>query len=76
MTANRAASIRARLVASANSAKCKWLENAKLNALKEAARQGWTDVANRRYADVADDQLEDFIGQLGRRSAQLPHPPD
>ena len=45
-------------------------EDAKLNALKQAARQGWADVSAGRYADVADDQLEDFIGQLGCRAAQ------
>ena len=44
---------------------------AKLKALKQAARQGWTDVSAGRYADVADDQLEDFVGQLGRRGAGL-----
>lgn len=42
------------------------LEVAKLKALKQAARQGWADVAAGRYADVADEQLEDFIGQMGR----------
>lgn len=46
------------------------LEGAKMKALKQAARQGWVDVSAGRYADVADDQLEDFIGQLGRRAAQ------
>lgn len=46
------------------------LEGAKMKALKQAARQGWVDVSAERYADVADDQLEDFIGQLGRRAAQ------
>jgi antitoxin ParD1/3/4 len=45
-------------------------EDAKLKALKQAARQGWADVSSGRYADVADDQLEDFVGQLGRRAAQ------
>jgi len=45
-------------------------EDAKLKALKQAARQGWADVSARRYADVADDQLEDFVGQLGRRAAR------
>lgn len=45
-------------------------EAAKLEALKQAARQGWADVSAGRYADVADDQLEDFLGQLGRRAAQ------
>jgi antitoxin ParD1/3/4 len=45
-------------------------EDAKLEALKQAARLGWADVSAGRYADVADDQLEDFVGQLGRRAAQ------
>jgi antitoxin ParD1/3/4 len=45
-------------------------EDAKLEVLKQAARQGWADVSAGRYADVADDQLEDFVGQLGRRAAQ------
>ena len=46
------------------------LESAKLKALKQAARQGWADVSAGRYADVADDQLEDFIGQLGHRASR------
>ena len=46
------------------------MEQAKLKALKQAARQGWTDVAAGRYVDVAGDQLEDFMGQLGRRAAE------
>ncbi|MFZ2649702.1 MAG: type II toxin-antitoxin system ParD family antitoxin [Burkholderiaceae bacterium] len=46
------------------------IEQAKLKALKQAARQGWADVSAGRYADVADDRLEDFIGQLGRRAAR------
>ena len=41
------------------------LENAKLKALKQAARQGWADVSAGRYADVADDELQDFVGGLG-----------
>jgi antitoxin ParD1/3/4 len=45
-------------------------EEAKLKALKQAARQGWADVSAGRYADVGDDELEDFVGQLGRRAAQ------
>ena len=43
---------------------------AELKALKQAARQGWADVAAGRFADVADDQLEDFVGQLDRCAAQ------
>lgn len=50
-------------------------EDAKLKALRQAARQGWTDVSAGRYADVADGQLEDFVGQLGRRAAQAAKTP-
>jgi antitoxin ParD1/3/4 len=46
------------------------IEEAKLKALKQAAKQGWADVSAGRYTDVADDRLEDFIGQLGRRAAR------
>ncbi len=46
------------------------IEQAKLRALEQATRQAWTDIAATRYVDVADDQLEEFIGQLGRRAAQ------
>lgn len=46
------------------------LEETKRQALKQAARQGWADVAAGRYVDVADEQLEDFIGQMGLRAAQ------
>jgi antitoxin ParD1/3/4 len=41
----------------------------KLQALRAAAEQGWTDVAAGRYTDVADDGLDDFLGQLGARAA-------
>ncbi len=47
------------------------IEKAKLTALKQAARQGWADISAGRHADIADDQLEDFVGQLGRRAAHL-----
>lgn len=46
------------------------LEAAKLKLLKEAANKGWADIAAGRYTDLADDQLEDFIGQLGRQAAK------
>lgn len=46
------------------------LEEVKLKALKQAARHGWADVSAGRYTDVADDQLEDFVGQSGRRAAR------
>lgn len=42
------------------------IEEAKLQALKQATSQGWADVSAGRYADVADDRLEDFVEQLGR----------
>lgn len=45
-------------------------EAAKLAALQQAALQGWTDVAEGRYTDLADEQLDDFIGQLGQRAAR------
>ncbi len=47
---------------------------AKLRALRAAARQGWADVTGGRYDDVADDALEDFIGQLGVRAAGTVRP--
>ena len=46
------------------------IEQAKLTALKQAARQGWSDVSAGRYTDVADDELADFVGQLGLRAAR------
>mgnify|MGYP000861049497 CR=1 FL=1 len=45
------------------------LEAARLKALQEAADKGWADIAAGRYADVDDDRLEDFIGQLGQQAA-------
>lgn len=48
------------------------LESVKLESMRQAARHGFADVSAGRYADVADDQLEDFIGQLGHRTAQPP----
>jgi antitoxin ParD1/3/4 len=37
--------------------------------LQEAVRKGWADIAAGCYIDLADDQLEDFIGQLGLQAA-------
>jgi antitoxin ParD1/3/4 len=45
------------------------IEDAKLKALRQAARKGWQDIAAGHFTDVADEQLEDFIGQLGLQSA-------
>lgn len=44
------------------------LEVAKLKALQEATGQGWADIAAGRYTDIADDQLDDFISQLGQKA--------
>ena len=52
------------------------LEATKLKALRQATRQGWADVAAGRFSDVADPQLDDFVGQLGRRAAQRAKPTD
>ncbi len=46
------------------------MEAVKLKALGQAARKGWDDVASGRFTDVADEKLEDFIGQIGVRAAQ------
>lgn len=46
------------------------IEAAKLKALQQAAGKGWEDIAEGRYVDLADDQIEDFIGQLGLRAAR------
>lgn len=43
---------------------------AKLAALRDAAAKGWTDLAAGDYDDIADDSLDDFIGQLGARAAR------
>jgi len=45
------------------------LEAAKLKMLQDAADKGWADIAAGCYADLADDKLEDFIGQLGLQAA-------
>lgn len=43
-------------------------EAAKLEALQAAAAKGWEDIRAGRYSDIADDQLDDFIGELGRKA--------
>ncbi len=45
-------------------------DRARFIALKQAVRRGWADVSAGRYVDLTDEQLEDFVGQLGRRAAQ------
>lgn len=44
------------------------LAQARRAALQQAAQQGWDDIAAGRFVEVADDQLDDFIGQLGRNA--------
>lgn len=46
------------------------LEAAQLAALREAAAKGWADIDAGRHVDIADEQLEDTIGQLGRKAAE------
>lgn len=43
---------------------------ARVSVLREAADMGWADLASGRYDDIADDNLDDFIGQLGLHAAQ------
>lgn len=43
---------------------------ARLAALHEAVEKGWSDLAAGRFDDIADEDLDDFIGQLGTRAAQ------
>lgn len=41
----------------------------KLAVLREAADRGWTDLVSGSYNDIAEDNLDDFIGQLGVHAA-------
>lgn len=45
-------------------------EAAKLAALRTAAESGWDDLASGRYIDILDEDLDDFIGQLGTQAAR------
>ncbi|MBW7924068.1 MAG: type II toxin-antitoxin system ParD family antitoxin [Burkholderiaceae bacterium] len=45
-------------------------EAARIAALRDAADSGWDDIGAGRYVDVGDDQLEDFIAQLGQQAAE------
>ena len=45
-------------------------EAAKLEALKQAAEVGWRDLENGRYRDVAEEDLDKYIKQLGERAAE------
>lgn len=46
------------------------IEEAKFTALQHVVHEGWADIAAGRYTDVAEDQLDDFVGQLGQRAAR------
>lgn len=45
------------------------IETAKLKALQEAARKGWSDIAAGRYIDLSDNELDNFIAGLGQEAA-------
>lgn len=54
---------------------CRAVEDAaRLAALLNAAEKGWSDLAAGRYDDVADENLDDLIGQLGARAARTDCP--
>lgn len=42
---------------------------AKIAVLRQAAEQGWSDLASGRFVDVDNESLDDFVGQLGVRAA-------
>lgn len=44
-------------------------DGARIAVLRETADRGWADLASARYDDIADDNLDDFIGQLGVHAA-------
>lgn len=43
-------------------------EATKVAVLRQAAEEGWLDVASGRFEDVDDESLVDFVGQLGLRA--------
>lgn len=45
-------------------------DQARLAALREAAEQGWSDLLAGRFVDVDDENLDDFIRQLGLRASR------
>lgn len=45
-------------------------EAAKVAVLRQAAEQGWSDLAAGRFDEIADEALDDFVGQLGVRAAK------
>ena len=45
-------------------------DSSKLQALRNAAAEGWSDLPTGRFDDVADENLKDFITQLGLRAVR------
>lgn len=43
-------------------------ETARLEALRSAAHAGFADLDEGRFVDIADDELDGVIGELGRES--------
>ena len=42
---------------------------ARLAVLRDAVEEGWSQLTAGRFDDVADGDLDDFLGQLGTRAA-------
>lgn len=42
---------------------------ARLAVLRDAVEEGWSQLTAGRFDDVADDDLDDFLGQLRTRAA-------
>ncbi|MGH8965117.1 MAG: type II toxin-antitoxin system ParD family antitoxin [Actinomycetes bacterium] len=47
-------------------------EAVKLAVLRQAADQGWSDLALGRFDDVDEEFLDDFVGKLGVRATKTP----
>jgi antitoxin ParD1/3/4 len=45
-------------------------EGAKAAVLRQAAEQGWLDLASGRFDDVDDESLDDVVGRFGLRAAE------
>ena len=44
-------------------------EAAKLDVLRHAAEEGWSDLASGHFDDVDGESIDDFITDLGVRAA-------
>lgn len=44
-------------------------DGARLEALRNATQVGWSDLDAGRFTDIADGDLADFMGRLGRLAA-------